>query len=149
MFPVASTIRITWYNPPGSWNQLRIIAYDSSYVHYGNGKKLLEYKIGTQAYLQAYNESKYVSDGNNGRYYHIHPGGILLQHHGEPGITFRNIKIKELNMHPFNREFKDGKWPDALAQTFVFGRNLPRLVLPKGKLFPESHPCLSVPARCA
>src|SRR5690606_6479248 len=63
----------------------------------------------------------YVSDGNNGRYYHIHPGGFLLQHHGETGITFRNAKAKELNMHPFKREFLDGKWPDELPQDYVFG----------------------------
>lgn len=121
MFPVAAAIRTTWYNPPGSWNQMRIIAYDSNYVHYGNGKKLLEYKIGTQEYLTAYNASKYVSDGNNGRYYHIHPGGILLQHHGENGITFRNIKAKALTANPLVREFANGRWPDTLAQGFVFG----------------------------
>lgn len=121
MFGVKEAIRTTWLNPPGSWNQIRIVAYDSNYVHYGNGKKLLEYKIGTADYLRAYNESKYVSDGNNGRYYHIHAGGILLQHHGETGIAFRNAKAKELNMHPFKREFPDGKWPETLAQEFAFG----------------------------
>lgn len=119
MFPVKESLRTTWYNAPGSWNQLRIIAYDSNYVHYGNGKKLLEYKIGTPEYVAAYNASKYVSDGNNGRYYHIHPGGILLQHHGETGITFRNIKAKELTVNPFKKDFLDGKWPDTLSQSFV------------------------------
>lgn len=118
MFPPKIT---NWYNPPGSWNQFRIIAFDSNYVHYGNGKKLLEYKIGTAEFLKAYADSKYASDGNNGRYYDIHPGGLMLQHHGEIGITFRNLKAKELDMHPFKREFKDGKWPDSLSQDFVFG----------------------------
>ncbi|MDQ3000204.1 MAG: DUF1080 domain-containing protein [Fibrobacterota bacterium] len=120
MYGVKESIRDTWYNPPGSWNQLRIIVFDSNYVHYGNGKKLLEYKIGTAEYLKAYNESKYVSDGNNGRYYHIHTGGILLQHHGETGITFRNIKAKELAVHPFLKDFKQtGKWPEELSQEAV------------------------------
>jgi hypothetical protein len=119
MFPPKVT---SWYNAPGSWNQLRIIAFDSNYVHYGNGKKLLEYKIGTQEFLTAYTSSKYASDGNNGRYYDIHPGGLMLQHHGEIGITFRNLKAKELDTHPFKREFKDGKWPDTLSQDFVFGK---------------------------
>lgn len=121
MYGVKESIRTTWFNPPGSWNQIRIVVFDSNYVHYGNGKKLLEYKIGTPEYIKAYNESKYVSDGNNGRYYDIHTGGILLQHHGETGITFRNLKAKELDTHPFKREFKDGKWPDALPQEYVFG----------------------------
>lgn len=122
MFGVKESIRTTWYNPPGQWNQIRIVAFDSNYVHYGNGKKLLEYKIGTADFLRAYNESKYVSDGNNGRYYHIHPGGILLQHHGEIGISFRNLKARELEVHPFKREFPDGKWPETLPQEFAFGK---------------------------
>lgn len=120
MFGVKASIRTTWANPPGQWNQMRIIAFDSNYVHYGNGKKLLEYKIGTQDFLRAYNESKYVSDGNNGRYYHIHPGGFLLQHHGEYGMTFRNVKAKELPLHPFKKEFPDGKWPETLSHEFAF-----------------------------
>jgi len=120
MFPVKSNLVSTWYKAPGNWNQIRIIAYDSNYVHYGNGKKLLEYKIGSADFLRAYNASKYVSDGNNGRYYDIHAGGILLQHHGETGITFRNMKAKELTVHPFLKDFPDGKWPDTLSQDFVF-----------------------------
>jgi hypothetical protein len=120
MFPVKAAIRNTWYNAPGNWNQIRIIAFDSNYVHYGNGKKLLEYKIGTTEFVAAYNASKYVDDGNNGRYYHIHTGGVLLQHHGETGVTFRNIKAKELAVHPFLKDFKaTGKWPEELPQDAV------------------------------
>lgn len=125
MFAVASQHRNTWYNPPGQWNQIRIIAFDSNYAHYGNGKKLLEYKIGTKEFLDAYNDSKYKGDGNNGRYYHIHPGGVLLQHHGEEGMAFRNIKAKELTVHPFKSHFQDGKWPETLPQDFVFGATTP------------------------
>lgn len=121
MFGVKESLRSTWYNPPGQWNQIRIIAFDSNYVHYGNGKKLLEYKIGTQAFITAYNASKYASDGNNGRYYHIHPGSFLLQHHGETGISFRNIKAKELTVHPFKKDFLNGQWPDTLSQSAVLG----------------------------
>jgi hypothetical protein len=120
MFAVKESIRPNWFNPSGTWNQIRIIAFDSNYVHYGNGKKLLEYKIGTADYLKAYNASKYADDGNNGRYYDIHAGGILLQHHTETGITFRNIKAKELGIHPFLKDFKEtGKWPEELSQEAV------------------------------
>lgn len=121
MFPVKEAIQTTWMKPPGSWNQIRIVAFDSNYVHYGNGKKLLEYKIGSPEFLANYGPSKYSGDGNFGRYYHIHPGGILLQHHGELGITYRNLKAMELNVHPFSREFPNGIWPDSLPQSFVFG----------------------------
>lgn len=136
MFPVKESLRSAWYNAPGSWNQLRIVVFDSNYVHYGNGKKLLEYKIGTAEYIKAYNASKYVSDGNNGRYYDIHPGGILLQHHGETGITFRNIKAKTLTVHPFKQEFINGKWPDSLSQDFVFGNTVTSV--PRRKALPLS-----------
>jgi hypothetical protein len=143
MFPPKLT---NWYNPPGSWNQLRIIAYDSNYVHYGNGKKLLEYKIGTQEFLAAYASSKYASDGNNGRYYDIHAGGLMLQHHGETGITFRSLKAKELDTHPFKREFKDGKWPDTLSQDFAFGKPTTRLGAAPGYSGPDISISASGPA---
>ncbi len=122
MFPVTENLRTSWYNPPGEWNQLRVIVYDSNYVHYGNGKKLLEYKIGTQEFQRAYDASKYSTDGNNGNYYDIHEGSILLQHHSEVGMTFRNLKAKTLEIHPFLQEFPDGQWPDELPQDYVFGK---------------------------
>ncbi len=121
LFGVSSSIRDTWYNAHGQWNQIRIVAFDSNYAHYGNGKKLLEYKIGTAEFIKAFNASKYANDVNNRRYYHIHPGAIMLQHHGEHGMAFRNLKAKELTVHPFLKEFPDGKWPEELPQDFVFG----------------------------
>ena len=121
MFPIIASLQDSWYNPPGSWNQLRIIAFDSNYVHYGNGKKLLEYKIGTPEFVTAYAKSKYSDDGNAGRYYDIHPGSIMLQHHGEIGVTFRTIKAKELTVNPLKQDFKDGKWPEELPANSVLG----------------------------
>lgn len=121
LFRVEEPLRFSWHDTAGTWNRVRIIAYDSNYVHYGNGKKLLEYKIGTPEFFEAYNRSKFAYDGNNGRYYDIHFGGFMIQHHGEPGFAFRNFKAKELEVHPFRREFPDGSWPDSLPQDFVFG----------------------------
>jgi len=122
MFPVPDSLRHQWTNVSGTWNEFRIIAYDSNIVHYGNGIKLLEYKIGTPEYMVAYNKSKYAGDGNNGMYYDLHEGSFLLQHHGEIGITYRNIKAKKLSVHPFLQEFPKGKWPDILAQSYVLGK---------------------------
>ncbi len=122
MFAPIASLRETWPNPPGTWNRIRIVAFDSDIVHYGNGKKLLEYRIGSPEFLDAYSKSKYSNDGNNGRYYDIHPGGFALQHRGDTGIAYRNIKAKELSAHPFLREFQaTGKWPDSLPQDFAFG----------------------------
>ncbi len=129
-----------WANPSGQWNQLRIIAFDSNIVHYGNGKKIVEYKIGTQEFLTAYAKSKYASDGNNGRYYDIHPGSFMLQHHGETGVTFRNLRAKELTVHPFKQEFTDGKWPETLPMDFVFGATTKAVApSPSRAAIPEIH----------
>jgi hypothetical protein len=145
MFPVRDSIRNTWYSSPESWNQIRIVAYDSSYVHYGNGKKLLEYKLGTPEFMAAYEASRYIVDGNEGRFYHIHPGGFLLQHHGTVGLAFRNVKAKELKIHPFLQEFPDGKWPEVLPQEFVFGKR--GCADPSAANY-DSTAEVSVPGRC-
>ncbi|MEO6095990.1 MAG: DUF1080 domain-containing protein [Fibrobacteria bacterium] len=142
MFAVIPELRNSWFHASGSWNQMRIIAYDSNIVHYGNGNKLLEYKLGTPEFMSAYMQSIFAYDGNNGRYYDIHPGSILLQYHSETGTTFRNFKARELTAHPFHQEFRDGKWPDSLPQEFVFTSPISDLNQPVGKSLPEitSHP---------
>lgn len=121
LFPVRDSLRSTWFDSSGAWNRIRIVAYDSNYVHHGNGRKLLEYKIGSPEFLDAYERSRFVSDGNTGRFYDIHFGGFMLQHHGELGFSFKNFMARELDAHPFRREFPDGKWPDSLPQEFVIG----------------------------
>jgi hypothetical protein len=123
MFPVVPALQDTWYKTPGEWNEIRVVAFDSNYVHYGNNFKLLEYKIGSAEFIAAYNRSKYNGDGNNGNYYDIHFGGILLQNHNEPNpVSFRNMRIRELKVNPLRQEFKNGTWPATLPLSYVFGK---------------------------
>lgn len=80
------------------YHQFRIIAYNNRVAHYGNGIKLLEYDMTSSAYNTAYTASKYKDYPT---YRTVHPGGIYLQHHGEFGIRFRNLKIKKLTTSPW------------------------------------------------
>jgi hypothetical protein len=79
-------------NPPGSWNQARIVAKDNHIEHWLNGKKVVEYERGTQIYRALVQKSKYASYPDFGE---AAEGHILLQDHGNP-VSFRNIKIREI-----------------------------------------------------
>jgi hypothetical protein len=82
-----------WWNPTGEWNEFRIIAFYERVAHYGNGIKLLEYEIGSSTWQEAYAASKYR---NIPMYGDIHEGAIYIQHHGETGIKYRNVRVKRL-----------------------------------------------------
>lgn len=91
--------RTTWYKPTGQWNEFRIIAYENRVAHYGNGIKLLEYDMTSDTYLNRYAVSKYRTFP---RYKEVHAGSIYLQHHGESGIAYRNLKIKKFEDNTMN-----------------------------------------------
>jgi len=82
----------------GVYQKMRIIAYNNRVAHYGNGIKLLEYDMNSAAYNTAYNASKYKTYPT---FRTVHPGGIMLQHHTEIGIRFRDIRIKKLETSPW------------------------------------------------
>jgi hypothetical protein len=99
------TETINWDRRPGNtsrndsiYHQFRIVAFNNRVAHYGNGVKLVEYDMTSPAYNTAYTASKYK---DYPQYKTIHPGGIYLQHHGESGIRFRNLKIKKLTQSPW------------------------------------------------
>jgi hypothetical protein len=80
------------------YHQFRIVAFNNRIAHYGNGVKLLEYDMTSTLYNTRYTASKYKDYPT---YKTVHPGGIYLQHHGEYGIRFRNLKIKKLTQSPW------------------------------------------------
>lgn len=80
------------------YHQFRIIAFNNRIAHYGNGVKLLEYDMKSTAYNTAYTASKYKDYPT---YKTVHPGGVYLQHHGEYGVRFRNLRIKKLTESPW------------------------------------------------
>ncbi len=82
-----------WFNGTDEFNEFRIIAFNKRVAHYGNGMKLLEYEMLTDEWNRAFNASKY---SGKALWKTVHPGSIYLQHHGELGIEFRNIRVKKL-----------------------------------------------------
>lgn len=80
-------------NPPGQWNTLRIVANGKQVQHYLNGVKVLEFRRGNPAFMEAVSHSKF--DKAVPAFGTVDKGHILLQEHGSE-IAFKNIKIKAL-----------------------------------------------------
>jgi len=79
-------------NPVGEWNRLRIISQGNHVEHWLNGRKILEYDRGSEAFRAAVEASKFKNIPNFGEW---PDGHILLQEHGS-AVAFRNVKIRVL-----------------------------------------------------
>jgi hypothetical protein len=80
-------------NPPGEWNQARIVYRGNHGEHWLNGQKVLEYDLGSAQMDSLLAASKYApiagfADRRNGH--------IVLQDHND-AAWFRNIRIRPLN----------------------------------------------------
>ena len=84
-------------NAPGEWNHTRIIVNKGHVEHWLNGKKLLEYQIGSEEWKKQKAAGKWKDEPGYGA---SKSGHIALQAaHSEvdkTDICFRNIKIKVL-----------------------------------------------------
>ncbi len=76
----------------GKWNSGRIILKGNHGEHWLNGKKVVDYELGTSRFDSLFQHSKY----------HIHPhfaekryGHIVLQDHSDD-VWFRNLKIRKI-----------------------------------------------------
>ena len=79
--------------PAGEWNQVKILVYKGTVVHYMNGKQVLEYHLWTEDWKKMVLNSKFKDYEwflNTAE-----EGYIVLQDHGDD-VWFKNIKIKEL-----------------------------------------------------
>jgi len=79
--------------PAGEWNQVRILVYKGTVVHFMNGEQVLEYHLWTENWKEMCANSKFkdwpefIDTATEGY--------IGLQDHGDD-VWFRNIRIKEL-----------------------------------------------------
>ncbi|MEO6916059.1 MAG: DUF1080 domain-containing protein [Chitinophagaceae bacterium] len=78
--------------PLGEWNHVRIISKGNHAEHWLNGKKMLEYERGSEAFKKLVAESKFKNEKG---FSEPNSSPILLQEHGDV-IHYRNIKIRNL-----------------------------------------------------
>jgi hypothetical protein len=77
-------------NPPGEWNQARILSVGKKVTFWLNGEKTVEFERGSKDWRAMVAESKYKVWPGFGE---LPEGHILLQDHGNQ-VFFRNIKIR-------------------------------------------------------
>jgi len=77
----------------GEWNQSRVLIQGNHVEHWLNGKKVLEYELGSDALKTAVAKSKFKNAPGFGEKITVH---ILLTDHGDE-CWFRNIKIRVLS----------------------------------------------------
>lgn len=79
--------------PFGEWNQIKIMVYNGTVVHYMNGEQVVEYHLWTDDWKKMCANSKF-KDFNY--FVNATPEGYIgLQDHGDD-VWYRNIKIKKL-----------------------------------------------------
>ncbi len=78
--------------PIGLFNAARIVVHGSHVEHWLNGRKLLEYELGSADWKQRVAASKFASMPGYGS---ASKGHIVLQDHGDK-VWYRNIRIRTL-----------------------------------------------------
>ena len=82
--------------PAGEWNHSRVLVRGNHVEHWLNGKKVLEYELGSEEVLKAVQDSKFRKVEGFGK---PQNGHILLTYHNDP-VSYRNIKIRSLAPKP-------------------------------------------------
>ncbi len=78
--------------PAGEWNQSRLVVQGNHVEHWLNGKKILEYELGSDRLKQGLAGSKFANIPDFGLKI---AGPIMLTYHDDE-CWFRNLKVREL-----------------------------------------------------
>jgi hypothetical protein len=78
--------------PAGEWNQSRVLVQGGHVEHWLNGKKVLEYELGSDAVKEGLAKSKFRKFPDFGTKIRGH---IMLTYHNDE-CWFRNLKIREI-----------------------------------------------------
>jgi hypothetical protein len=78
--------------PAGEWNSARIVVNGNHVEHWLNGRKIIEYELGSEDWQRRVAASKFNEWPNYGK---AARGHIGLQDHGDR-VEFRNIRIRVL-----------------------------------------------------
>jgi hypothetical protein len=79
--------------PAGEWNSSRIVVKGSHVEHWLNGRKLLEYELGSPDWEAKVRASKFAEWPNYGR---AAKGHIAIQGDHDGSLAIRNVRIREL-----------------------------------------------------
>jgi len=77
--------------PLGEFNLARLIHNDGLVEHWLNGKKVIEFEIGSSEMKKLLEKSKFKKNPN---FHSDKEGHIMFQHHGER-VYYRNIRIRK------------------------------------------------------
>jgi Domain of Unknown Function (DUF1080) len=80
-------------HPAGEWNTARIVVRGNHVEHWMNGKKLLEYELGSADWTAKVQASKFKDWPNYGKAVR---GYIAIQGDHDGTLSLRNIRIREL-----------------------------------------------------
>jgi hypothetical protein len=78
--------------PVGEFNKARLVVKDGHVEHWLNGKKIVEYDLGSNELKALIDASKFKDFPSFSR---EREGHIALQHHGEE-VWFRNVRVRRL-----------------------------------------------------
>ncbi|MCU0450437.1 MAG: DUF1080 domain-containing protein [Bernardetiaceae bacterium] len=78
--------------PAGEWNKVKLIVNRGQVQHWLNGKKVVEYQLGSPEWEAMYQKSKFRVMPKYGK---AGKGHLALQDHGDL-VWFRKIRVREL-----------------------------------------------------
>jgi Domain of Unknown Function (DUF1080) len=94
-------------HPAGEWNSVRVLVRGSHVEHWLNGRKVVEYELGTDSLKTLIAGSKFK---DMPRFARESEGYVVLQHHDGGDVWFRNVRIRSLSPAAAAPAAREGQW---------------------------------------